>query len=128
MHHQQAAARGRIRADLAKGLYNPEIVSIEPLHPLAVQPMRVGDRLCYYLMYTNEILDQDDILHFTGIGYEIPIVNPKLAKVYGYRSMSPLKYALRYAGGIALAADQFSANFSAMAANLSSSSRRKRPS
>lgn len=94
-----------------KGRYNPEIVSIEPLHPLAVQPLRVGDRLCYYLMYTNEILDQDDILHFTGIGYDIPIVNPKLAKVYGYRSMSPLKYALRYAGGIALAADQFSANF-----------------
>ena len=24
-----------------KGRYNPEIVSIEPLHPLAVQPLRV---------------------------------------------------------------------------------------
>ena len=77
-----------------KGRYNPEIVSIEPLHPLAVQPLRVGDRLCYYLMYTNEILDQDDILHFTGIGYDITIVNPKLAKVYGYRSMLQMKYAL----------------------------------
>lgn len=94
-----------------KGPYNPDVASIEPLHPLAVQPLRVNNRLCYYLMYTNEIIDQDDILHFPGLGFDIPIVNPKLAKVYGYRSLSPLKYSLRYAGGIALAADEFSANF-----------------
>ena len=47
----------------------------------------------------SEILDQDDVLHFTGVGFN------------GLRSVSPLRHALRNAAGIALAADRYSAEF-----------------
>lgn len=79
-----------------------DVKMLEPLHPLCVQPFENPadkTRLLYLLTTTGEVIDQDDMLHFTGLGFN------------GLRSLSPLRYVLKYAGGIALAADQFSADF-----------------
>ena len=96
---------------IRRSRWSPDVVALEPLHPLAVQVLRVGNRLNYYLMQTGEMLDQDDMLHFSSIGFEIPAFINNDTVIYGYRSISPLRYALKYAGGIALAADKFSADF-----------------
>ena len=89
-----------------KSPFSPEIVSITPWHPLAVNVYLNGDRLAYqFINYIgghgieSQMYDQDDVLHFTGVGFN------------GLRSVSPLRHALRNAAGIALAADKYSAEF-----------------
>jgi len=86
--------------------YTDDVKMLEPLHPLNVQvclnPNDSSRRL--YVVTNNltgitETVDQDDILHFSGLGFN------------GLRSISPLRYSLKFAGGIALAADNFSADF-----------------
>ncbi|MGK3946932.1 phage portal protein, partial [Streptomyces caeruleatus] len=44
-------------------------------------------------------LDQDDMLHVPGFGFN------------GLRGMSPLRHALRMTGGVAVNAQQFSSKF-----------------
>ena len=86
--------------------YIDDVKMLEPLHTLNVQvclnPNDSSRRL--YVVTNNltgitETIDQDDILHFSGLGFN------------GLRSISPLRYSLKFAGGIALAADNFSADF-----------------
>jgi len=86
--------------------YTDVVQMLEPLHPLNVQvclnPNDSSRRL--YVVTNNltgitETIDQDDILHFSGLGFN------------GLRSLSPLRYSLKFSGGIALAADNFSADF-----------------
>lgn len=80
----------------------PGIVGFEPVHPLSVQAIVNGNRLVYTLTRDDgspEIVDQDDMLHFTSPGFD------------GRRSLSPIQYALRNPVGIAIASDQYSASF-----------------
>lgn len=86
--------------------YTDDVQMLEPLHPLCVQvflnPNNKSRRLYVVtnsLTGITETIDQDDILHFSGLGFN------------GLRSLSPLRYSLKFSGGIALAADNFSADF-----------------
>lgn len=85
-----------------------EITALVPLHPLRVEvaPWPDGSRLVYKVWpepwnknREPEIVDQDDMLHIPGWGFD------------GLRSISPLRYALRMAGGVALATQDYSAQF-----------------
>ena len=91
-----------------KSRTSPEVESLIPWHPSAVIVHLNGNRLAYQFFsmpnldgasLQSEMLDQDDVLHFTGVGFN------------GLRSVSPLRHALRNAAGIALAADRYSAEF-----------------
>ena len=67
---------------------------LEPLHPLAVDPRIVNDRLVYVIMTIGgdiEVVDQDDMLHIPGPGFD------------GRRGMSLIRYALRSPAAVALA-------------------------
>lgn len=81
---------------------SPEIKGLEPLHPLTVDPRMVAGRLVY-LVYGEggkvDAVDQDDMLHVPGVGFD------------GRRGMSALRYALRNPAGIALAADEYSGGY-----------------
>ena len=81
---------------------SPSVVGFEPIHPDKVQVVHEDGRN-YYLTQNDkakiETLDQDDMLHFTGIGFD------------GKRSITPIRAALRPAGGIALAADEYASAF-----------------
>lgn len=83
--------------------YSSTIVGFEPLHPDRVLPQRIeGGRNLYTVAKdggTLDYVDQDDILHFSGVGFN------------GLRSITPIRAALRPAAGIALAADEFSGAF-----------------
>lgn len=74
-----------------------------PVHPFAVQVVRVGDRLAYAVKdpatQRTETLHQDDILHIPGLGFD------------GLRGLSPLRYSAKQAMGLSLAADEYSAKF-----------------
>ncbi|MBR1206970.1 MULTISPECIES: phage portal protein [unclassified Bradyrhizobium] len=97
-----------IKRDRANN-YRP--IGLEPVHPLRVQNTIVPatKRMVYrispqYLpdgsvVGETEIYDQDDIVHVPGFGFN------------GLRGMSPLRYSLRNAGGIALAAQEFAGRF-----------------
>lgn len=85
-----------------------QIAGLRPLHPLRVQvaPWTDGSRLAYVVTpesweadQTRRVIDQDDMLHVAGWGFD------------GLRSLSPLRYALRQAGGVALATQDFSGQF-----------------
>jgi len=88
---------------------SPNITGFEALHPQVVNVQRVDGRLKYIIYYRPElnkdgktlveVLDQDDMLHIPGVGFD------------GLRSMSPLRYSLKTSVGIALAADEWSASF-----------------
>lgn len=74
-------------------------IGLRPHHPDSVHIRRVGRRLAYDVQdqitgraYT---LDQDDVLHFTGFGFD------------GLRSQSVVQWAARNAIGNALAAGDF---------------------
>jgi HK97 family phage portal protein len=81
--------------------YDPRIVSIEPWHPLLVDVKRQDGRLKYRFTPPTDrigeseiiVLDQDDVLHIAGSGFN------------GIRGISQLQYGLRNAAGIAQAAD-----------------------
>lgn len=82
--------------------YTNAIQGFEPYHPDRVFGMRDNGRNVYRLQNldgTVETIDQDDMLHFPGIGFD------------GLRSITPIKAALRPAGGIALAADEYAGAF-----------------
>lgn len=81
----------------------PDIVRLEPIHPLDVSVSINGARLAYQMIDFTEgrtiTLDQDDMLHIPGLGFD------------GCRGMSPLRYAARNSMGLSLAADEYSARF-----------------
>jgi HK97 family phage portal protein len=96
---------------------NGGIRGLEPIHPLrvTVAPYPDGSRLAYaiepdptipapYQGQKRIVLDQDDVIHFTGPGFN------------GVRSLSPLRYSLRMAGSVALATQDYSAQFFANSA------------
>lgn len=78
------------------------IEGFEPIHPDKVQVLQENGRN-RYVIYTDtgiiEVIDQDDMLHFSGIGFD------------GKRSLTPIRAALRAPAGIALAADEFAGAF-----------------
>jgi len=81
---------------------SPKIVGLEPLHTLWVDPRKNGNRIAYVISRPDaevEVVDQDDMLHFPSLGFD------------GLRSISPLSHGLRLTAGIALAADEFAADF-----------------
>ncbi len=86
-----------------KSPYNPTIESLEPCHSQNVEVCRIKDRLAYRvhdpLTASVSVLDQDDMLHVPGVGFN------------GLRGLTPLAYALRNAAGIALAAGEHTARF-----------------
>lgn len=78
--------------------YSPTVVGFEPYHPLLVDVERKDGRNVYTLhgrdiSEKTVVLDQDDVLHFPGAGFD------------GKRSLSALKHGLKLAAGIAKAAD-----------------------
>ena len=90
-------------------------IGLEPKHPRQVQNGLTddGSRMVYRVhpdviggRQVGEIrdYDQDDILHVPGFGFN------------GLRGMSPLRYSLRQAGAIALAQQDYAANFFANSA------------
>jgi HK97 family phage portal protein len=80
-----------------------EIVGLKPLHPDLVVPRHVlaesGVRLVYDTVdpYSGrvETIDQDDMLHFAGYGFD------------GLRSLSAIKHAAKQAIGNSLAASEY---------------------
>jgi HK97 family phage portal protein len=80
------------------------IIGFDPLHPLDVSVTKLADGRLHYTV-PNGIggqttgLDQSDILHIPGIGFD------------GCRGLSPLRHAARQTIGLALAADEYSARF-----------------
>lgn len=90
------------------GLRAPEITGIEPIHPLYVDVRRepTTRRLVYIVHPDNttqaggaRVIDQDDMIHVPGFGFD------------GLRGYSPLHLALREAGGVARATQQYSKAF-----------------
>lgn len=78
------------------------VTGLLPLPPSAVRIEAVAARLRYYVQPDSGPaygLDQDDMLHFCGFGFD------------GLRSMSVIAHAANQAVGVALAADEFSARF-----------------
>lgn len=85
-----------------------KITGIVPLHPLRTEPVpwTDGTRLAYVLYpepgvgpQDIRVVDQDDILHVPGLGFN------------GTRSLSPLRHALRLTGGVSLAAQEHTGQF-----------------
>jgi HK97 family phage portal protein len=90
-------------------------IGLEPVHPFRVQVfvLQDGSRLVYQIApeFINgqtigkmQILDQDDVLHIPGFGFD------------GCRGLSPLRFALRQVGAIALATQDYAGNFFANSA------------
>lgn len=86
-------------------------IGIQPIHPnrVTVALNYIDDRLVYLIspefVGTNElVLDQDDVLHVPGFGFD------------GIRGLSPLRYSLRMTGAVATATQDFSAAFFANSA------------
>lgn len=78
------------------------IEGFEPWHPARTTVRREDDRNVYqYAQDDGSLLtlDQDDVLHFPGIGFD------------GLRSITPLRAALGNSAGIAHAADAFASAF-----------------
>ena len=74
-------------------------IGLRPHHPDSVHMRRLGHRIAYDIAdrATGEVrtLDQDDVLHFTGLGFD------------GVRSQSVVQWAARNSIGNALAAADF---------------------
>jgi HK97 family phage portal protein len=94
---------------------NGTVIGLEPVHPnrVTVIPSSDGMRLIYVIaadpslpvgVSGQEVLDQDDVLHVPGFGFD------------GCRGLSPLRYALRMSGAVSLAAQEYSARFFANSA------------
>lgn len=82
--------------------YSNQIAGFEPLHPGRCTPRRENGRTIYLVVEEDGTLvtvDQDDMLHFPGVGFD------------GLRSLTPIRAALRTGAGIALAADEFAGSF-----------------
>lgn len=81
---------------------SPLIVGFEPLHPDSVVVERGDNSRNVYTVTADGVstaYEQDDILHFPGLGFD------------GLRSMTPIRYSLRNAAGIAIAADEHASKF-----------------
>ena len=80
---------------------SPKIEAFEPYHPLDVEPIKNGKRLAYrlYGITGSEVIDQDDMLHIPGLGFD------------GLRGLSPLRFAAKQSMGLSLAADEYSARY-----------------
>ncbi|MFQ3230870.1 phage portal protein [Reinekea sp.] len=79
-----------------------EVQEIIPLDPRIVEPEKKNGYLIYWVFPNDSDpfwLHQDDVLHFSGLGYD------------GLRSLSPLKSAARDAIGLSLATTDFSSQF-----------------
>jgi HK97 family phage portal protein len=114
MHPRWSAALGwefsaqalLLRGNLYQRLHRPTpfsstIESIEPLHPLRVSPMLYEDRLIYQIVNldgTVETIDQDDMIHVPGPGFD------------GLRGMSQIQHVLRQPVSTALAANDVGEN------------------
>lgn len=85
------------------GKYSPVISGFLPYHPDNVVVFKDASGRNSYQMttLTGEVktLDQDDVLHFTGLGFN------------GLRSYTPIQYALRNAAGTSVAADEYAGGF-----------------
>lgn len=86
--------------------YSPRIIGFEPIHPDAMQVDRVDGRNRYTFWVRTSagtlekrVKDQDDILHFPGVGYD------------GLRSLTPITAALGQTASLAKAADDNAAAF-----------------
>lgn len=86
----------------------PRVSGLVPLHPRRVEPVpwKDGSRLAYVVYpepdladQTIRVIDQDDMLHVPGLGFN------------GTRSFSPLRHALQNVGGVALAAQNYAGQF-----------------
>lgn len=86
-----------------KNRFSPDIRHFEPLHPLTVDPRRTPDDRLAYVCHANadgaaapriEVIDQDDMLHFPGAGFN------------GLRGISLLQHALREPVSISLHAGE----------------------
>ncbi len=83
--------------------YSNTIVGFEPLLPGLVDKAR--DRAdSPYLVTDREtgqvrVVDPADMLHFPGLGFD------------GFKSLTPIRAALRTSAGIAIAADQYASSF-----------------
>ena len=84
------------------------IAGFRPIHPLNVNVRMIDGKLHYFcyiyvggdgLQWMYKEIEQDDMLHFTGPGFD------------GVRSLSQLKYVLRNSAGMAHAADEYSSHF-----------------
>ena len=81
--------------------YSPRIIGFEPIHPDTMQVDRIDGRNRYTFWVRTStgtlekrIKDQDDILHFPGIGFD------------GLRSVTPITAALGNAASLALESDR----------------------
>jgi len=90
-------------------------IGLEPWHPWLVQngPTQDGSRMVYRFEpeFINgvtignvEILDQDDVIHIPGFGFN------------GWRGVTPLRHSLRNAGALAIATQDYAGNFFANSA------------
>jgi len=86
--------------------YSPRIIGFEPIHPDAMQVERIDGRNRYTFWVRTSagtlekrVKDQDDILHFPGIGFD------------GLRSLTPIAAALGTAASLALEADRHATAF-----------------
>lgn len=82
----------------------PKIIGLEPIHPRNVVVFATLDRtrLVYSVTWEGgqtETIDQDDMLHVAGFGFN------------GFRSISVLQHVLGTSGAIALATQDFAARF-----------------
>lgn len=80
---------------------SPKAIGFEPAHPDAVLVEQKDGRNIYTVTKDGiaTAYDQDDVLHFTGLGFD------------GKRSLTPIRYALGAAAGTAFAADSHAGNF-----------------
>lgn len=83
---------------------NGLILGFEPAHPNRVQVVATKDRLrlLYQVVWddgTVEVIEQDDMIHVAGFGFN------------GFRSVSPLSYVLGTSAGVALATQEFAGRF-----------------
>lgn len=114
MHQRWSAALGwefgaqslLLHGDLFSRIHRPtsfsaNVESIEPLHPLRVSPLLYEDRLIYTIVNidgTVETVDQDDMLHVPGPGFD------------GLRGLSQIRHVLRQPISTALAAGDVGEN------------------
>lgn len=91
----------KIAKILRPSKYSPEISGFEPLHPACVTVKKIDGRLKYVIWNNDdpEVLDQDDVLHIPGLGFN------------GLRGMSQIHYAYKNSIGTAIAAEQYSGTF-----------------
>jgi len=96
---------GFLRIERA-GRHSPRVIALHPYHPSDVVVKRVDGRNAYVMTDVDadgtqrrRVLDQDDVLHFPGVGFN------------GLRSVTPITAALGSAAGIASAADRHAASF-----------------